>query len=325
MAYSPEVYTAAKRVLEERRSRAENLSKLKKSDIYAKFPEIKQLDFELSRNMADLSVLILKGGKELKTALEEMRVENERINRKKADILISNGFTADYLEPQYTCKKCSDIGRKNGILCSCYKDVCRTEAQKELAASSGSAECSFENFDLSYYADNGASDGTNPRRKMQNYYNFCVNYAKNFSDKSSSIVMIGKTGLGKTHLSLSIAKTVIDSGFGVVYAPAQKLISSLEREYFSSGNGDFAMNKYLNCDLLIIDDLGAEFPSPFANSAVGNLINERLYKKSPTIISTNLTVKELTDRYSERTASRILGDYKRLLFVGEDIRFLKNR
>lgn len=324
MAYSPEVYTAAKRVLEERRTHAENLSKLKKSDIYAKFPEIEQLDFELSRNMADLSVLILKGGKELKTALEEMRIENERINRKKADILISNGFTSDYLEPQYTCKKCSDIGRKNGILCSCYKDVCRVEAQKELAASSGSAECSFENFDLSYYTDNGASDGTNPRRKMQNYYNFCVNYAKSFSDKSSSIVMIGKTGLGKTHLSLSIAKTVIDNGFGVVYAPAQKLISNLEREYFSGG-GDFAMNKYLNCDLLIIDDLGAEFHSPFASSAVGNLINERLYKKSPTIISTNLTMKELTDRYSERTASRILGDYKRLLFVGEDIRFLKNR
>ena len=85
------------------------------------------------------------------------------------------------------------------------------------------------------------------------------------------------------------------------------------------------MRKYTDCDLLIIDDLGAEFPSQFTTSAIGNLINERLYENRPTIISTNLSVKELTERYSERTASRILGEYKRLLFVGEDIRFLKNR
>lgn len=325
MAYSSEVYVSAKRILDERRTHAENLATLKKADIYDKFPEIAKLDLELSRNMADLSVLILRGGKELDKALLEMQLENERISQKKAALLMANGFPADYLEPKYSCEKCCDIGRKGGILCSCYKELCRSEAQKELAASSGSSECSFENFDLSYYADNGVSDGTNPRRKMQNYYNFCINYAKSFSENSPSIVMIGKTGLGKTHLSLSIAKTVIDNGFGTVYIPAQKLVSSLEREYFSNGGGDTAMNKFLGCDLLIIDDLGAEFPSTFASSAMGNLINERLYKKRPTIISTNLTVKELTDRYSERTASRILGEYKRLLFVGEDIRFLKNR
>ena len=325
MAYSSEVYAAASRVLEERRRSAERLASLKKADIYAKFPEIKELDSELSRNMAGLSVLVLREGKELSSAIEEMEAESARISAKKAAILGANGLPADYLEPQYTCKNCSDLGRKNGILCSCYKEACRAEAQKELAASSGAAACSFDNFDLSYYADNGAEDGTNPRRKMQNYYNFCINYANAFSADSPSIIMAGKTGLGKTHLSLSIAKTVIEGGFGVVYAPAQKLVSALEREHFSFSGNDSAIRKYSECNLLIIDDLGAEFPSQFTSAAIGNLINERLYEGRPTIISTNLTGRELAERYSERTASRILGEYRKLYFVGEDIRFLKNR
>ncbi|MBQ3500507.1 MAG: ATP-binding protein [Oscillospiraceae bacterium] len=325
MAYSSEVYAAAKRIIDERRSAADREANIRKSDVYAKFPAIRELDNQLMREMAGFSVLMLREQKETGAAISEMQDKISRIQSEKAAILASNGLPADYLEPRYTCKKCSDLGRKNGILCSCYKEVCREQALRELAASSGSAACSFDNFDLSYYADNGASDGTNPRRKMQNYYNFCINYAKGFSNDSPSIVMMGKTGLGKTHLSLSIAKTVTEGGFGVVYAPAQKLVSDLEREHFSFSGSDSAARKYAGCELLIIDDLGAEFPSQFTTAAIGNLINERLYENRPTIISTNLSGKELAERYSERTASRILGEYRKLYFVGEDIRFLKNR
>ena len=325
MAYSSEVYAAAKRILEERRRSAQRLAELKKADIYAEFPEIKAIDSELSKSMANLSVLVLRENRDIDSILGEMNAQNESAKRRKAELLSKKGLSPDCLEPQYTCKNCSDLGRKNGILCSCYKEVCRTEAQKELAKSSGSTSCSFDNFDLGYYVDNGAEDGTNPRRKMNNYYNFCVTYAKTFSADSSSIIMSGKTGLGKTHLSLAVAKTVIDRGFGVVYLPAQKLVSNLEREHFSGSGSDALLKKYTDCDLLIIDDLGAEFPSSFTTSAIGNLINERLYENRPTIISTNLTGKELADRYTERTASRILGEYRKLYFVGEDIRFLKNR
>ena len=325
MAYSPEVYAAANRVLEERRRLAEHEANLKKADIYARFPEVKLLENKLMREMANFTMLMLRQQKELDDVLDSMKAKISEIQREKASVLTANGYPADYLEPHYTCKNCSDIGRKNSLLCSCYKEVCKAEAQKELASSSGSASCSFDNFDLLYYVDNGAEDGTNHRRKMQNYYNFCINYARTFSSVSPSIVMMGKTGLGKTHLSLSVAKTVTEAGFGVVYAPAQKLVSNLERERFSGSQSDAYIRKYTECDLLIIDDLGAEFPSQFASSALGNLINERLYENRPTIISTNLTGKELAERYSERTASRILGEYRKLYFVGEDIRFLKNR
>ena len=328
MAYSAEVYSRAKRIIDERRSSADRDATIKKAGVYAKYPVIRDLDNQLMREMANFTMLMLRSQSELDEVLSSMKTEIDSIQQKRSAILVENGLPADYLEPKYICKKCDDIGRKNGILCSCYKELCRSEALKELEASSGSASCSFDNFDLSYYADNGASDGTNPRRKMQNYYNFCINYANEFSADSPSIVMMGRTGLGKTHLSLSIAKTVASSeksNFGVVYAPAQKLVSELEREHFSFSGTNTAMRKYTECDLLIIDDLGAEFTSQFTTAAIGNLINERLYEKRPTIISTNLSVKELNERYSERTASRILGEYKRLLFVGEDIRFLKNR
>lgn len=279
MAYSSEVYAAAKRILEERRRSAQRLAELKKADIYAEFPEIKAIDSELSKSMANLSVLVLRENRDIDSILGEMNAQNESAKRRKAELLSKKGLSPDCLEPQYTCKNCSDTGRKNGILCGCYKKVCRSEALKELDASSGSAACSFDNFDLSFYADNGASDGTNPCRKMQNYYNFCINYANSFSLASPSIIMMGKTGLGKTHLSLSIAKTVIsneNAAFGVVYAPAQKLVSDLEREHFSFSGSDAQMRKYTDCDLLIIDDLGAEFPSQFTTAAIGNLINEQI-------------------------------------------------
>ena len=328
MSYSAEVYSRAKRIIDERRSAADRDASIKKSGVYAKFPEVRDLDNQLMRKMANFTMLILRSQSELAEVLSSMKAEIDSIQQKRAGILLANGLPADYLEPHYTCKKCDDLGRKNGILCSCYKELCRSEALNELDRSSGSASCSFDNFDLSYYTDNGASDGTNPRRKMQNYYNFCINYANEFSENSPSIVMMGRTGLGKTHLSLSIAKAVIaneKSSFGVVYAPAQKLVSELEREHFSFSGTNAALKKYTECDLLIIDDLGAEFPSQFTTAAIGNLINERLYENRPTIISTNLSGKELAERYSERTASRILGEYRKLFFVGEDIRFLKNR
>ena len=159
---------------------------------------------------------------------------------------------------------------------------------------------------------------------MSNIFEFCKLYADGFSENSESLVLIGKTGLGKTHLSLSIAREAVKKGFGVVYTPAQRLVSSLELEHFSGSGSSTMKKKYSSCDLLIIDDLGAEFPTQFTTAAIGNLINERLFEKRPTIISTNLMGNELTARYTERTASRILGEYRKLYFLGEDIRFLKN-
>lgn len=324
MPYSSEVYTAANLVLEERRRNAEHEANLIKSDAYAKIPEVEEIDQNLARGFSSLSMLVMNGTASFDSALVKMQEECKNMQAKKAKLLVENGFSADCLEPHYTCKDCCDTGRVGGVLCSCYKELCRQKALEELDRSSGSANCSFENFRTDFYPDNGVADGTNPRRKMSNIFEFCKLYADGFSENSESLVLIGKTGLGKTHLSLSIAREAVKKGFGVVYTPAQRLVSSLELEHFSGSGSSTMKKKYSSCDLLIIDDLGAEFPTQFTTAAIGNLINERLFEKRPTIISTNLMGNELTARYTERTASRILGEYRKLYFLGEDIRFLKN-
>ena len=323
MPYSPEIYQFATLVLEKRRDEAERLAECRRAEVYAAVPEIRETDAKLSKELADLSVSLLRSGVDSASLMNEVRLQCEKMKSRRAELLVKNGCAADYLEPVYSCSNCSDTGRVNGMLCDCYKKVCRRLAAEELEKSSGAAACSFDNFSLDHYEVNGARGGANPRVMMTGIYNSCRNYAENFGADSPSILMIGKTGLGKTHLSLAIAKTVVEHGFGVVYVPAQRLCSNLELEHFSREGGDEFYKKYSECDLLIIDDLGAEFPTQFTAAVIGNLISERLCRKKPTIISTNLGANELKIKYSERTASRLLGDYKAIMFIGRDIRFAK--
>lgn len=323
MPYSPEIYQSAALLLERRRDDAERLAERRRTEIYAAIPEMKETDGKLSKELADLSVSLLRSGVDSASLMNEVRLQCEKMKLRRAELLKKNGYPEGYLEPAYSCPKCSDTGRVDGVLCDCYKELCRKLAAEELDKSSGSSACSFDNFSLEFYEDSGAQGAANPRVMMTGIYNSCRNYAESFGADSPSILMIGKTGLGKTHLSLAIAKTVVEHGFGVVYVPAQRLCSNLELEHFSREGGNEFYKKYSECDLLIIDDLGAEFPTQFTVAAIGNLISERLCRKRPTIISTNLGANELKIKYSERTASRLLGDYKAIMFIGRDIRFAK--
>ena len=148
----------------------------------------------------------------------------------------------------------------------------------------------------------------------------CMDYAKNFSFSSPNIIMMGSTGLGKTHLSLAIARAVIDKGFGVVYGSVNNLIDKLEREHFGRDEESSTRQSLMDCYLLILDDLGTEFRTAFSVAEVYNLINTRQMTRRPTIISTNLTMKELEAAYTNRFTSRIIADYVRCLFQGDDIR-----
>ena len=159
---------------------------------------------------------------------------------------------------------------------------------------------------------------------MELNYHFCVDYARHFSPTSCSILMLGATGLGKTHLSFAIAKEVIDQGYGVIYGSVQNLIQQLEKEHFGRANGESHTEQMLlNCDLLILDDLGAEFSTQFSVSVIYNLVNTRLLTEKPIIVNTNLTIAELEKQYTGRVVSRMIGSYKVLPFVGRDIRQLQ--
>ena len=161
---------------------------------------------------------------------------------------------------------------------------------------------------------------------MERNFQNCRRYANSFGMASGNLMFVGGTGLGKTFLSACIARTVADRGFSVVYETAHHLFAKLEQAKFGGGEeAKREAEKYLQCDLLILDDLGTEMPGQFVTAALYSLLNDRLLECKPMVISTNLNVDELARRYSPQIASRLHGNFSRLTFVGEDIRVLKNR
>lgn len=325
MAYSDEIYERASAALSRRRRGAQLEADAHRAEVYSALPEVADLDRAIFSTAISLSKLVLAGSLDFQNSFSELREHNIDLQNRRSALLENADYPFDYTEPKYACPKCGDTGRVGGILCPCYRELCRQEAQKALASCSGGAPCSFENFLLSFYPENGGQMNSRPRKKMEEVLTFCKGWAEDFSLASPSILMMGKTGLGKTHLSVSIAKKVTDKGFGVVYGPAQRLFDALEKERFGRGGGfgDMTMRSLASCDLLIIDDLGAEFSTAFTTAAFGDIVNTRLLEHRPAIISTNLAPPEIVSKYTERTASRLFGEYRTLMFIGEDIRMKK--
>ena len=244
-------------------------------------------------------------------------------------LLISNGYTADALEPDYTCKRCSDTGYydENGrtLICTCLKQTLTECACEELNRHAPLRLSTFDSFKLDLYPDETDVNGINPRHHMDRVVRFCKGYANNFTTQSKSLLMCGATGLGKTHLSLAIANEVIRRGYGVIYVSAPAIIAHYESRMRQRSETDELLDMATDCDLLIIDDLGTEFISQFSVSHIYNLINSRLLTRKPVIINTNFTMRELEKTYSNRLVSRLNGEAEKLNFFGRDIRILKKR
>ena len=116
-----------------------------------------------------------------------------------------------------------------------------------------------------------------------------------------------------------------DRGYSVVYEPASHLFSKLEQAKFNpTEEARREAAKFLDCDLLIVDDLGTEMPGQFVTAALYSLLNDRLLMGKPMVISTNLNVEEMSRRYSPQIASRLRGSFTRVAFLGEDIRVKRN-
>lgn len=285
-----------------------------KEKLYKENAALAELDRALAASGAMAATVALSGDKKL---IKELAEKTAALNSKRKAILAEAGG----IEPQFACKKCKDTGRVDGITCSCVKDIARELMFAKLCAKMPLKECTFENFDLSYYATKD-ENGLNPKARMKEIFALCKKYAADFSLSSESLLFLGGVGLGKTHLSLAIANQAIKKGYGVVYGPAPALISAAERERFDyEDNG--AMESLLTCDLLIIDDLGTEFSTQFSLAVINEVVNSRLQENLPTIINTNLDLRALADKYTPRVSSRLIGCYTMRQFLGEDIRLLK--
>ncbi len=322
MGYSKEVYTAVKATFALRRQTVRNIAEGRRTQLYSDIPELEALDTALLAAGALTARMMLAPKADTEMLLTELKEKSGEIEQARREIYQACDIPEDYLDVPYHCLKCNDSGYADGVMCECMKKELKAEAYRRLNALSPLTLSGFEQFKLEYYPEQ-PEPATNvvPRAKMLEIYNFCVKYADTFSLQSQSILMMGSAGLGKTHLSLAIAARAIDKGYGVVYGSAQNLLRSLEFERFSkdTAEGD-TLSSLLECDLLIIDDLGTEFQTGFTAAAVYNIVNTRLLTKLPTIISTNLNIEPLKKAYSEKVVSRLVGSYAMLRFVGNDIR-----
>ncbi len=283
---------------------------------YRTNPRLAEIDRELSALGANIAVLALSGGK---NAVLELEKVSKMLSEEKKAILEK----AEVPEIKYNCTACKDTGYIGGKICDCVKREVAKVMSAELSRQMPLESCRFDNFDLNYYSDADLSDGQNPKRRMTAILKYCMEYAIKFSPETAeNLLFMGEAGLGKTHLTLAIVSGVIEKGYAPYYSSAENLFSVIENEKFS-GEDRGSYEAILNCDLLVIDDLGTEMATAFTKSVLYNLINTRILSNKPTIINTNLSMKQLEERYTPRVSSRLIGNYEGKRFLGKDIRQLK--
>lgn len=281
----------------------------------AKNGRIEEIDRTLKAVGAKIGLTVLSGDR---NELQRMQKLITALSDEKAAILEENSITP----VEFDCKACKDTGYIDGKICDCIKSRAKAILIEGLSESIPLDSCRFENFSLKYYPDEDLSVG-NPRKRMEGLLKLCRDYVNNFSPKSSeSILFMGDAGLGKTHLSLSIVYELLNQGFDVVYGSAYNLFAAMENDHFSNRNND-SFNAAVSCDLLVIDDLGSEFVSPYIQAMFYNVVNTRLLSNKPTIINTNLTMQEIEQKYTPRISSRFIGSYTAKKFIGNDIRQIK--
>ncbi|MBR2406668.1 MAG: ATP-binding protein [Clostridia bacterium] len=322
MAYSKELYEKAQSVLEGRRSAAQARAAEMRRVMTKKVPRLAEIEQQMAQSAGKVVSAILAGGN-VDAEVERIKTENLALQVELAMLLQENGVNASNFEPQYTCPKCEDTGVHGTKYCDCFLSLLQELSCESLSELSGMKPLSFEDMSLNYYsAQPDARTGISPRARMRDVIAYCRSYAEGFDGTDVSLLLRGPTGVGKTHLSLAIAGEVMARGYSVVYGPVQKLLHRLEKEHFGRAEGN-SEDVMIDCDLLILDDVGTEFASPFYTSALYNIINGRMLEEKPTIISTNLNQKELAARYGEQIASRVTGTFQPLVCVGKDIRQLK--
>ena len=325
MAYSNDVVRRARTRLEMMKAERESLQESRLQEIYGKLPRVREIDKQLRNSMAlAVQAAFLRGG-DGGESLEQVKNANLALQEERK-ALIAAHFPLDYLDDSPICALCGGTGYIGTTMCRCLAELCRQEQKKELSLLT-CGEHSFADFRLDYYsAEKDPTYGASPRAIMTYTLDACRKYAENFTKTSENLLFNGGTGLGKTMLSACIACEVTEKGFSVAYESAPHLFSQLENHRFRpSEETARSVARFENCDLLMIDDLGTELPGQFVVAALYALLNDRLLAGKPTVISTNLTISEIRERYSPQIASRMQGNFRLLPFVGQDIRILKNR
>ena len=317
MAYNKENYRRIRTAYQTKYLKAYEEADKRTAELHAKSSELAAIDRALASAGAKIAMAALGTGEEYREKLAEVERENLALQEKRRALIEALGYPADYTDPPYECTLCGDTGFVGIKMCQCMRRELILAAYETSGLGALMRTQSFDTFSPDFY---GASE---ERARMEFNFKKMRDYAEQFSSASDNLLLVGATGLGKTHLSTAVARRVIDRGFDVYYASALQMFSDFEHTRFGSGLADAPavdVSRYSECELLILDDLGTEVTNQFTNSCLYLVINNRINLRRPTIISTNLSSKEIKERYTDRIASRILGDFKPLLFVGTDVR-----
>ena len=327
MAYDGKIMRRALQRFEEDRTQRENRLEERRQNIFRRQPRLRQIDEELRSTMSRIIARALRQGTDPRPAVEQLREENLGLQEEKRVLLAGMGLPENALDAKPACALCGDTGYRGGAVCRCLRNYYAQEQQKELSRMLDLGSQSFDTFSLDWYPDRYDADlGCVPRKHMETVYDVCAHYAHQFGKKPANLLLFGAPGLGKTFLSAAIAREVTAEGWSVVYDTAAHIFERFEIQKFGrEEDAENDVERILNCDLLILDDLGTEMTTAFVQSALYQIINTRLMEKKSTIISTNLSPEKLEQRYTAQTVSRIEGEYQILPFVGEDIRKLKKQ
>ena len=325
MSYEPEVLRRATERLKQRQQLRQATFEARREKIYAQLPRVKEIDKQLRLGVAKAATAALRHGEDPTAAIQALREESKSLQQERKTLLVQAGYQEDDLVDRPDCPYCNDTGWRGATMCVCLKKLCAEEQIHSLSSLLDFQGQSFDTFSLDYYSPSPGPSGVSPRSHMEMVRDICYNYASRFGRIGiRNLFLSGNPGLGKTFLSACIAQVVSEAGFSVVYDTAIQIFSRFEEEKFGRSETG-AVQRYLTCDLLILDDLGSELTTPFLQSALYQIVNTRLISNKHTVISSNLSQREIALRYSAQVASRIAGEYRLLEFWGQDIRQLKSQ
>ena len=330
MALSRLQYDTIMKEYEQRRRSNQILLEERYEEVCKKIPKIKELDERMAHNSVQKGKALLLGSDP--SILQELKRSNMEISMEKIELLVEHGYPKDYLEPMYQCASCKDTGYIGMEKCHCLKQAIIKMLYSQSGIMSRLDSENFDTFRLEYYSDQKTQDNRpSPRDNMRAIVQSCYSFTQNFPKVHDNFLFQGNAGVGKTFLSNCIAKALLDKECSVIYLTSFQLFDILEQHRFrkrqeeseEAAHLSIEVSYLFDCDLLIIDDLGTEMNNSFISSQLFLCINERLLKKKSTIISTNLSLSDLTAAYSERVVSRFAEHYHIYNMYGDDIRLLK--
>lgn len=318
MALTNAQYDSIMRNYEKKQSKNAYLMNKRFQEIIEKIPEYQEIDHAISSLCMEKGRQLLNGNRQATASLHEQVAS---LSAKKKKLLKDAGYPADYLEPIYDCSLCKDTGFTEGEKCSCFKQAIIDLLYEQSNIKEMLKEENFSKLSTEYYIGEDL-------KRFSHAVEGSRKFIEDFNLDYHNLFFYGTVGTGKSFLSNCIAGELIDKGHSVIYFSSLKLFDTLSKMTFEHRDKEELNRIYddlYNCELLIIDDLGTELTNSFVTSSLFSCLNERHLRKNPTIISTNLSLEELSTRYSERIFSRITSYFNLYKLTGQDIRMHKKR